>query len=63
MLETTEKSQLNGIMKMRIYNDAIIPKMTWEFSIFHFPITFFENLESTYVQQMLAELSSDLSLN
>ena len=33
MLNTTEKSQLTGIMKLWIYNNAIIPKMTWEFAI------------------------------
>ena len=44
MLKATEKSQLNGIMKMWIYNNAIIPKMTWEFTIYNFPITYVESL-------------------
>ena len=46
MLKSTEKSQLNGIMKMWIYNNTIIPKMTWEFTIYNFPITYVENLEA-----------------
>ena len=33
MLKATEESQLNGIIKMWMYNTAIIPKMTWEFTI------------------------------
>ena len=45
--EKSEKSQLNGIMKMWLYNNAIIPKITWEFTIYNFQITYVENLEAT----------------
>ncbi|XP_072039563.1 uncharacterized protein [Amphiura filiformis] len=48
MLKKTDKSLLNGIMKMWIYNNAILPKMTWEFTIYNFPITsYIEGLEAT----------------
>ncbi|XP_072017385.1 uncharacterized protein [Amphiura filiformis] len=47
MLKTTDKSPLNGIMKMWIYNHMIIPKMTWEFTIYNLPKTYIENLEAT----------------
>ena len=46
MLKATEKSQRNGIMKMWIYNNEIIPKMIWEFTIYNFLITYVENLEA-----------------
>ena len=46
MLQATEKSQLNGIMKMWIYNNTIIPKMTWEFTIYNLPITYIKSLEA-----------------
>ena len=46
MLKATKKSQLNVIMKMWLYNNAIIPKMTWEFTIYNFPITYVVNLEA-----------------
>ena len=45
--EKSEKSQLNGIIKMWLYNNAIIPKMTWEFTIYNFQITYVENQEAT----------------
>ncbi|XP_072046549.1 uncharacterized protein [Amphiura filiformis] len=47
MLKTTDKSHLNGIMKMWIYNHMIISKMTWEFTIYNLPKTYIENLEAT----------------
>ena len=47
LLRTTDSSDLNGIMKMWIYNHVIIPKMTWEFTIYNFPITYIEKLEAT----------------
>ncbi|XP_072030417.1 uncharacterized protein [Amphiura filiformis] len=47
MLKKTDKSLLNGIMKMWIYNNAILPKMTWEFTIYNFPIKFIGGLEAT----------------
>jgi len=46
MLVTTDKCQLSGIMKMWIYNNAIIPRVTWEFTIYNFPVTFVEGLEA-----------------
>ena len=46
MLKVTVKSQLYGIMKMWIYNNAIIPKITWGFTIYNFPIAYVENLEA-----------------
>ena len=52
MLKTTDKSQLNGIMKMWIYNNAIIPKLTWEFIIHNFPITFLKNPEATCTKHL-----------
>ena len=48
LIETTDSSKLNGIMKMWIYNHVIIPKLTWEFTIYNFPITYLEKLEATY---------------
>ena len=47
MLLRTDRCQLNGVMKMWIYNNAIIPRLSWEFTIYNFPITFVESLEST----------------
>ncbi|XP_072020302.1 uncharacterized protein [Amphiura filiformis] len=47
MLKRTDKSLLNGIMKLWIYNNAILPKMTWEFTIYNFPNTYIEGLEAT----------------
>jgi hypothetical protein len=47
MLKTTDQSQLNGIMKLWVYNNMIIPKMTWEFTVYNFPITYIGNLEAT----------------
>ncbi|XP_072025165.1 uncharacterized protein [Amphiura filiformis] len=46
MLKTTDKSQLNGTMKMWIYNHMIIPKLTWAFTINNLPKTYIENLEA-----------------
>ena len=34
-------------MKIWIYNNASIPKMAWEFTIYSFPIIFLENLVAT----------------
>ena len=47
MLKTTDQCQLNGPMKMWIYNNAIVPRLTWELTIYNFPMTYIESLETT----------------
>ena len=47
MLKKTDKSLLNGIMKMWVYDNAILPKMTWEFTIYNLPITYIESWDAT----------------
>ena len=47
MLNINEKSQLTEIMQMWIYNNATIPKITWEVTIYNFPMTYIQNLEAS----------------
>lgn len=46
LLDATERSQINGPMKLWMYNNAILPRLTWEFTIYNFPISFVEKLEA-----------------
>ena len=46
LLQLTDKSQINGIMKLWMYNNAILPRLTWEFTIYNFLISFVDKLEA-----------------
>ncbi len=46
LLQLTDKSQTNGIMKLWTYNNLILPKLTCEFTNYNFPISFVEKLEA-----------------
>ena len=52
LLQLTDKIQINGIMKLWMYNNAILPRLTWEFTIYNFPISFVENWGCMHHQEM-----------
>ena len=52
LLELTDKSQTNGIMKLWMYNNAILPRLTWEFTIYNFPISFVEKVEAACTEYL-----------
>ena len=53
MLKKTEKSLLNGIMKMWIYNNATLPKMTWKLTIYNFPYIYVHREFGSNLHQIL----------
>ena len=42
MLELTDKDQINGPSKAWIYNNLIVQKLSWEFTVYDSPLTFAE---------------------
>ena len=51
-LEKVEKSSINGIQKAWIYEHMIIPSVTWEMTIYDFPITFIDTLNSSITKYL-----------
>ena len=39
MLEITDKDPINGPSKAWIYNNMIVQKLSWEFTVYDFPLT------------------------
>jgi len=47
MLELTDKDDITGPMKAWVYNNLIISKMSWSFTVYNLPITYVKGLEAT----------------
>lgn len=49
-LEKVDASLITGPMKMWVYNFAILAKLTWVFTVYDFPISFVEQLDSLVIR-------------
>ena len=47
LLEKTDRDKVNNIGKLWIYENQVVNRITWEFIIYCFPITFAESLQTT----------------
>ena len=47
LLEKTDRDKVNNIGKLWIYENHVVSRITWEFIIYSFPITFAESLQTT----------------
>ena len=47
LLEKTDRDKVNNIGKLWIYEKHVVSRITWEFIIYSFPITFAESLQTT----------------
>lgn len=47
LISTLERSNITGPMKAWTYNNYIIPYITWELTIYDFPVSFGDELEAT----------------
>ena len=47
LLEKTDRDNVNNIGKLWIYENQVVSRISWEFIIYCFPITFAESLQTT----------------
>ena len=62
MLKLTDEDPINGPAKAWIYNHVVIPKITWELTIYSFPISFLESLEAKCTKMLKRWLQLNKSL-
>ena len=61
MLKLTDKDSINGPSKAWIYNNLLVQKLSWEFTVYDFPLSFAKQLEAVCTSYLKKWL--DLSRN